>query len=205
MKQPASRAILTLLFNGAAVLLLLRGGWNAFRARDFIPMALLMIFAALYSVGFFMQATEHRVARAANIRMQVAGVYLFTALMTFVSVDDLMYMANASGQPYQGVWHAILVLSSLGSLTLAIACISALIKPRYGHIVATLGVSLSWPYFAYLAWNLPWNDFGWLITIHWDGALNVLAVLSLFISTVCSIASLAIRSTRITNATPKSA
>ena len=154
-----------------------------------------MVFAAVYSIGLFMQIRGQRLARATNLRLQVAGVYLFTALMTFVSVDDLMYLADASGQPYRGRWHAILVISSFGSLALAVACVSALIKPEYGHIVAVLGVSLIWPYFAYVAWNLPWGDFVWLVTIHWDGALDVEAVLSLVVATACSIAGLTIRRT----------
>jgi hypothetical protein len=129
---------------------------------------------------------------------------LFTAFTTDVSVDDLTYLANANGQPFRGGWHALLVISLIGSLVLVIASVSALIKPRYGHIAAVLGAGLTWPYFAYVAWNLPWRDFRWLVTTQWDealGALNVWAVLSLIISTACSVASLVNRHATATSIT----
>lgn len=190
MKRSSLRAVWTLLFNGTAVLLLGHAGWGALRSRDFVPVSLFTIFTAAYSVGLLMQVSRYRLARATNVRLQAAGIYLFTAFTTELPVDDLMYMANASGQPYRGWGHAVLLISLLGSLVLAIACILALIKPRYGHIAAVFGAVLSWPYFAYVAWNLPWRDFVWLVTIHWDGELNVAAVLSLIVASAYSIASL---------------
>ena len=193
MNRASARTIWTLLFNSTAVLLLGRAGWRALQARDFFFLSLFTILAAAYSAGLLMQISQHRVAPALNVRLQVAGVYLFTAFTTYVSVDDLMYMANANGSPFHGRWHTLFVISLIGSLLLAIASVSALVKPQYGHIAAVLGASLAWPYFAYVAWNLPWGDFRWLVTIQWDGELNVEAVLWLIVTTACSVASLANR------------
>lgn len=120
-----------------------------------------------------MQISDHRAARAVNVRLQAAGIYFFAAFTTAVSVDDLMYMASAGGHPYQGWWHTILVTSLVGSLVLAGAFIAALVKPRYGYVAGLVGACLAWPYFVNVACNLPWRNFVWLITIHWDGKLNV--------------------------------
>jgi hypothetical protein len=102
MNRARIRTIWTLLFNGTAALLLGEAGWRALQAHDFVLLSLFTILAAGYSAGLLMQISQHRAAPALNVRLQVAGVYLFTALTTAVSVDDLMYMANANGQPYRG-------------------------------------------------------------------------------------------------------
>jgi len=185
-----TRGLWTLLFNGAAVLLLGDAGWKAVQARNFGLGILFASFAAGYCAGFLMQIRGYRTAHAVNIRLEAAGVYLFTAFVTAVSVDDLLYMASANGHPYRGWWHAILVCSLAGSLVL---CLSALLKPRYGYAAGLVGTCLAWPYVANLVCNLPWRHFVWLVAVHWDGKLHVQAVLSLIAATAYSIAELSKR------------
>lgn len=185
-----TRGLWTVLFDGAAILLLGDASRKAIQAQNIGLGILFASFAAGYSAGFLMHIMRHRTAQAMNIRLQAAGVYLFTAFVTAVSADDLMYMASANGHPYRGWWYAILVSSLAGSLVL---CLSALLKPRYGSAAGLVGVCLVWPYVANLVWNLPWHHFVWLVAVHWDGKLHVQAVLSLIAATAYSIAELAKR------------
>jgi hypothetical protein len=111
--------------------------------------------------------------------MRAAGLYFFAAFTTAVTVDDLMYMAKASGHPFLGWPYFVLTTSLLGSLGLAIASLATLFRPRFGNIAALTCAGILFPYFAFMAWNLPWRDFVWLVTIHWDGKLEVTAIFSL--------------------------
>jgi hypothetical protein len=190
MSRPGFRGVWSLVFDGTAVLVFGDAAWEALQHRDFLPLTLFTIFGAMYCAGFLMQISDHRAARAVNVRLQAAGIYFFTAFTTAVSVDDSMYMASAGGHPFQGWWHTILVTSLVGSLVLAGAFVAALVKPRFGYLAGLVGACFAWPYFMNVAWNLPWRNFVWLITIHWDGKLNVEAVLSLFAATAFSTAKL---------------
>ena len=183
-----------LLFNGIAVLVSSNAAWNAVKARDLFPVVLFIFIASVYFCGFVLHVAQHRLARAVNHRLWAGGIYLLSAFTTAVTVDDLRFMAAAGGRPYSGWPRALFTASLIGSLVLGLAFMTVLIRPRYGYIVALVGACLAWPSFADLAWNLPWRDFVWLVTIHWDGELQVAAVLSLTAATVYSILQLKILS-----------
>ncbi len=179
-----------LLFNCVAVLVSGHAALNALSSRDFFWAVVFALIASAFLVGVLLHVAQHCLAGLVNHRCSAGGIYLFAAFTTALTVDDLMYMAEAGGRPYSGWVRALSTASLLGSLVLGFAFLTVLVKPRYGYIAALLGASLSWPCFAYLAWNLPWRDFIWLVTVHWDGELQVAAVFSLATGTVYSLVQL---------------
>jgi hypothetical protein len=177
----------SVLFNGVAFLISGNAARNALANRDFLAASIFAVVASAFLCGTLLHAAQHRLAGTVNQRLCAGGIYLFAAFTTALTVDDLMYMSEAAGRSYSGWWRGLLNASLLGSLVLVVAFLAVLIRPRYGYVAALLGTSLSWPYFALLSWHLPWRDFVWLVTIHWDGELQVAAVLSLAIGTVYSL------------------
>jgi hypothetical protein len=145
------------------------------------------LIAATYVLGLVLGLIRHRLADPVNDRLRAAGIYLFAAFTTAVTADDLMYISAMSGRPFSGLPRLLPNTSLIGSLVMALAVLAVLIKPRYGYFAALFGGGLLCPYFVLLAWNLPWHDFVWLVTIHWDGKLEVLAVISLAVAMAYSI------------------
>jgi len=182
-----------LLFDVVAVLVSSNAARNALNSRGFLWAAVFALIASAYVFGGILHITRHRLAGPLNRRLCAGGVYLFAAFTTAVTVDDLMYLAEAGGQPYSGWPRLLLNASLIGSLALGVAFLAVLVKPRYGYVPALVGASLSAPYFAYLAWSLPWRDFGWLVTIPWDGELQVAGVLSLATAVAYSVFQLCTR------------
>jgi hypothetical protein len=176
-----------LIFNSAAVLVLGSEARNAFDTHAFAWAAGFSLFASAYLLGVFLHIGQFRLADRVNLCLRAGGIYLFAALTTALTVTDLTYEADAVGRPYSGWAAAACNASLIGSLLLALSFLTVLIKPHYGYAVAMVGTCLSWPYFAVLASSLPWRDFVWLVTIHWDGRLQVAAVFALVAATAYSI------------------
>lgn len=175
------------LFNCAAVFVCVKAAYRAFAFHDFTWAITFALIAVAFLFGSALLFSQHRLAGPVNHRLQAGGIYLFTALTNALTVDDFTFMAQAGGRPYSGWPHALMNLSMFGSLTLCAASFASFIKPRYGYVIASVGATLSWPYFGYLSWNLPWRDFVFLVTIHWDGELQVTAIGSLAIASVYSL------------------
>src|SRR5437667_561743 len=152
-----------LVLNGVAVLVLGSEAQDAFHAHAFVWATGFALVASAYLLGLFVQIGQFRLAGSINGRLRAGGVYLFAALTTALTVTDLMYEADAVGRPFSGWPGAACNASLTGSLLLAVSFLTVLIKPGYGWAVALVGTCLSWPYFALLAWNLPWRDFVWLV------------------------------------------
>ena len=174
------------VFNAVVVLGLSNAIWNAFHAHDFIPLALLGVVATAYAVGLLLYVVRADFATTVNQRLTAGGIYLLAAFTTDTTVEESLFASSASGYHFSGWSGAIINASLIGSLLLGLAFLSVLIKPKYGNLVALVGASLAWPYFAYLAWHLPWRDFVWLVTIHSGGKLEVMAVFSLLAATIYS-------------------
>jgi hypothetical protein len=178
---------LLLIFNVVAAFVSAKAALNAVSDNDFVWAVVFGIVATIYVLGLLLGLIRHRLADPVNRRLRAGGIYLFAAFTTAVTAYDLMYISEMAGRPFSGLPRVLLYASLVGSLVMAFAVLAVLIKPRYGYIAALLGAGLLCPYFALLAWNLPWRDYIWLVTIHWDGNLEVLAVISLAVAMAYSI------------------
>jgi hypothetical protein len=178
---------LLLIYNVVAVLVAGKATLNAARDHDFVWALVFGLVAMTYVLGLLLGLIRHPSADPVNRRLRAGGIYFLAAFTTAVTADDLMYITEMAGRPFSG-WSRLLLYASLaGSFVMALAVLAILIKPRYGHIAALVGSGFLFPYFALLAWNMPWRDFVWLVTIHWDGKLEVLALISLAAATAYSI------------------
>jgi len=175
------------VFNAVVVLALSNAVWNAFHAHDFIPLALLGVVTTAYAVGLLLYIVRPDFATTVNQRLTAGGIYLLAAFTTDSTVEESLFISSASGYHFSGWPGATINASLIGSLLLGLAFLSVLIKPQYGNLVALVGACLAWPYFAYLAWHLPWRDFVWLVTIHSGGKFEVISVFSLLAATTYSI------------------
>jgi hypothetical protein len=121
-----------LLFDCVAVLVSGNAARNAFAFRDFPWAVVFALVASAFFSAMLLDVAQHRLAGTVNHHLRAGGIYLFAAFTTAVTVDDLMYMAEAEGRPYSGWAGALATASMLGSLVLALAFLAVLVKPRYG-------------------------------------------------------------------------
>lgn len=175
------------VFNFAGALICGKAAVRAASNHDFLWASIFALIGCTYLFGVGLSIIQHRCAAPLNHRMRAAGLYFFAAFNTALTVDDLMYMAEASGRPFSGWTHVVLTTSQFGSLGLGIASLATLFRPRLGNIAALTCAVVLCPYFAWVACDLPWRDFVWLVTIHWDGELEVTAIFSLTAALAYSI------------------
>ena len=114
----------------------------------------------------------------------MAVLFGATALVTANWLDYAFIAQQGHGYPL------LLKVALAGSVAFGMACCAALFGDRYGLALGIFGVCLSWPYFAVLSSVLPWDNFLWLLRIHYHGVDQVMAVLILSVASIYCFAQL---------------
>ena len=107
-----------------------------------------------------------------------------------VATGNWVSIALSPEDPYylNEIQHGLLRAAATGSVLFVAAALLAFYRLRLAVVAGLSASVLSWPYFGYLAAELPWRVLGWLVRIHFNGAAQVTAVLSLAVATVYSLA-----------------
>ena len=78
-------------------------------------------------------------------------------------------------------------IALVGSALLGIACLMSLFNLRYGVLLGSVALCLSWFYFGPLAMYIPWNRLIWFITIQYHGAEQAAALFFLLAATIFTL------------------